>query len=142
MTEKTHILEGKTITGINLAADKEAIQFLVEGHDPIIARCDADCCSHTWVEHIELPALGFPAKVLKLEDVDLPGSKDNHPEYDCLQVYGTKIITDKGEIIIDYRNSSNGYYGGSLSWPGEYFYGGVYEQNLSKEEWNPLTDAS
>lgn len=32
---------------------------------------------------------------------------------------GFKVTTDKGVIVIDYRNASNGYYGGSLSWPGE-----------------------
>ena len=137
----THCLQDKTITGLEIAEDKEAIRFLIEGDDPIIAKCDADCCSHTWVEHIELPAMGFPAKVLGIEEIDLPGSADNHPDHDCLQVYGTKITTDKGDIVIDYRNSSNGYYGGSLSWPHEddRFYGGVWGQNISKEEWKQVS---
>ena len=50
--------------------------------------------------------------------------------------YGVKITTDKGHIVIDYRNASNGYYGGNLSWPDDsYFYGGVHGQNESNEEW-------
>ena len=36
---------------------------------------------------------------------------------DEVEFYGLSIKTDKGEIVIDYRNSSNGYYGGSLCWP-------------------------
>lgn len=134
----THCLDGKTITGVDLAEDKEAIRFTVEGGEPVVAKCDADCCSHTWVEHIELPALGFPATVQAVAPLDLPGSVDDHPEHDCLQVYGLKIITDKGDLIIDYRNSSNGYYGGSLEWPGEHFYGGVFGQNVSEEKWQPV----
>ena len=140
---KQHILEGKTITGINIAADREAIQFIIEGGDPIIARCDADCCSRTFVESIELPALGFPATVIKASDLDMGKEDLSNDEYECLGFYGFKIETDKGDIVIDYRNSSNGYYGGHLSWPDErYFYGGVYGQNVSKEEWKPVGDVA
>lgn len=135
---KNHCLEGKTITGIEIADDKKAMRFLVEGADAIVAKADGDCCSSTWIEHVGLPALGFPAKVLSVADLDLPGSTSND-DGDCLAVYGIEIITDKGSIIIDYRNSSNGYYGGDLSWPDDdYFYGGVYGQNVSTEKWQPL----
>jgi len=93
--------------------------------------------------------MGFPAKVLSVENIDLPGSLENHEEDECLQVYGLKICTDKGEIVIDYRNSSNGDYGGNLWWPNledpeayNYFYGGVYGQNISNEEWKPLSEVA
>ena len=134
MSEK-HCLQNKTITGIEIAADQKAMRFLVVGGEPIIAKADGDCCSSTWIEHVELPALGFPATVLSVEDIPLPGSVDDDANYECLAVYGLKISTDKGDIVIDYRNSSNGYYGGDLSWPDDYFYGGVYGQNVSNEEW-------
>ena len=137
----THCLDGKTITQIEIATDKRAMRFMIEGADPIVAKADGDCCSSTWIEHVELPALGFPAKVLKVEDIDLPGSNDNDSEYECLAVYGLKITTDKGEVVIDYRNSSNGYYGGNLSWPGEYFYGGVHGQNVSDEAWAQASES-
>lgn len=135
MTNKEHILEGKTILDIKIADDKEAIKFITNEGD-VIARCDADCCSYTWVEEIELPAGGFPAQVLKAEDLDLNKPDESNDEHECLAFYGFKISTDKGDIIIDYRNSSNGYYGGNLSWPNDScFYGGVYGQNVSKENW-------
>lgn len=134
----TNPLIGKTINSIKLADDKIAILFATDAGD-IIAECDADCCSSTWIEHIELPALGFPAMVVAVDDLDLPGSEYDHPEHDCLTVYGCKITTDKGEMIIDYRNASNGYYGGSLTWPGEYHYGGVYGQNDSTKNWVDVT---
>jgi len=130
----TNILIGKKITQIKIADDKEAILFICEDGE-VKVRCDADCCSHTWVEHIELPALGFPALVVAVDDLDMPdlGSPD---EYDVIAYYGCKITTDKGDLVIDYRNSSNGYYGGNLSWPDDsYFYGGVYGQNNSTENW-------
>ena len=130
----TNILIGKKITQIKIADDKEAILFICEDGE-VKVRCYADGCSHTWVEHIELPALGFPALVVSVNYLDMPdlGPSD---ECDVIAYYGCKITTDKGDLVIDYRNSSNGYYGGSLSWPDDsYFYGGVYGQNNSTENW-------
>lgn len=129
-----HCLLDKIITDIELAEDKKAMRFLVEGADPIIARAEGDCCSSTWIEHIELPAMGFPVKILSVTDIDLPGSVNNSEDYDCLTVYGLKLTTDRGEIIVDFRNSSKGHYGGNLSWSDE-FYGGVYGQNVSEDKW-------
>lgn len=114
---------------MKIADDKQAILFKTPDGD-IIARADGECCSHTWIESIELPALGFPALVVSVQDLHMPDIGE--PE---LSHYGLKIITDKGEIIIDYRNESNGYYGGSLSFDGEYYYGGVHGQNKSNNNW-------
>jgi len=125
---------------VKIAADKEAMLFQTTAGD-IVVRCDADCCSHTWIEHVELPALGFPALVMVAENLDMNKAAEDTDDGDYIQFYGFKITTDRGEIVIDYRNSSNGYYGGSLSWPGshegdaEYFYGGVYGQNVSEMQW-------
>ena len=126
----SNFLVGKTINKMMIADDNLAILFQCADGDHIV-RVDGDCCSSSWIESIELPALGFPAEVIQVSDLDLPGSDDNHPEHECLAVYGCKLTTSKGDIVIDYRNSSNGYYGGNLSWPNEYFYGGVGGQNES-----------
>jgi len=143
MTNK-HILEGKTILDIKIADDKMAIKFITSEGD-IIAKTDGDCCSNTWIENIELPINGFPAKVLSAVDVEMP-DLGNEDEYEKILYYGFKIVTDKGEILIDYRNSSNGYYGGNLYWPPQnkgdynYYYGGVYGQNISKENWTDINN--
>lgn len=134
---KKNPIVGKTIVGLEIADDKEALRFvMVDGE--CIVRCDGDCCSNTWVEHVELPALGFPALVVSVEDVDMPDLGDMEG-CEVVAYYGCKIITDRGEILIDYRNNSNGYYGGSLSWPGEYHYGGVFGQNDSKLQWKAIS---
>lgn len=131
-------LIGKTLTGMKIAKDKKALLFEV-GSENIIARTDGDCCSNSWVESVELPALGFPAKVLSVEDLKMPdlGSPDEH---EVIAYYGLKITTDKGEIVIDYRNESNGYYGGNLVWRDDYFYGGVWGQNVSNEDWQAIRE--
>lgn len=128
-----NILIGKIINDIKIASDKKAIKFITDNED-IIVKTDGDCCSSSWIENIELPARGFPAKVKEAANIEMPdlGTPENE---ECIEYYGFKITTDKGYIIIDYRNSSNGYYGGNLSWPGDYFYGGVFDQNTSNENW-------
>lgn len=130
---------GKIINSIKIASDKEALLFICEDGEYTVM-CDADCCSHTWIEHMELPALGFPAKVMSQEDLEMSEGVD-HPEYDYLQFYGHKMTTDRGEIVIDYRNSSNGYYGGNLTWPdSRYHYGGVYNQSVSNNDWVDIVE--
>lgn len=38
------------------------------------------------------------------------GSDDyRYREHECLQVYQTHFKTAKGDIVLEYRNSSNGY---------------------------------
>ena len=123
-------LVGKTIKEMKIADDKQAILFICDDGEHV-AKCDADCCSYTWVESIEFSKDWFPCKVIEACDIDMP-----EEDYELIAFYGFKIITDKGHMVIDYRNESNGYYGGSLEWPdSSYFYGGVYNQNVSNEKW-------
>lgn len=140
----SNLLINQTITEVKIAADKQALLFITaEGiHHKVLV--DADCCSYTWIESVEMPALGLPFKILAVEDLDMPDLGDM-PDCDVVAYYGAKLVTDKGEMIIDYRNDSNGYYGGNVVWPLEegvynYFYGGVQGQNVSKEEWQDIVE--
>ncbi len=139
----SNYLVGKTILDMKIANDQGALLFVTDAGDCVV-RADGDCCSHTWIEDVELPALGFPAKVLSVSDLDMPDGSPTKTEHyeEEMSYYGCKIVTDRGEIIIAYRNSSNGYYGGSLVWPDDgYYYGGVFNQNASSEEWLALSSA-
>lgn len=132
-------LNGRIITSVNIAEDKQAIQFMTTD-GPVMARCDGDCCSYTWIEHIENVAALIDARVTFAEDIDMPDIGDM-PDREVVSYYGLKIVTDKGTAILDYRNESNGYYGGCLCWgEDEYFYGGVHGQNVSALAWRPLLE--
>ena len=138
---ETNPLVGKKILAVYLAEDKKAIKFDLDGAEPIITRADGDCCSSTWIEYIETPE-NLLGTVAAVEDVDMP-DKGSPAEYDVIAYYGCKITTDKGSCLLDYRNESNGYYGGSLDWPrkdgtASYFYGGVFGQNVSNEDWKKI----
>jgi hypothetical protein len=134
---KENPLIGRTLLSVEIAKDREALRFVTDAGELVVC-CDADCCSHTWVEGIELPRL--PAVVVSVRDLEMPTREDpskfcEYPE--VISFYGCEILTNRGALVIDYRNNSNGYYGGSLSWPGDYFYGGVHGQNKSAYEWEP-----
>ena len=131
-------LVGKKVLAVYLAEDGGAIKFDIEGADPIIARADGDCCSHSWIEYVETPE-NMLGTVTAVEDIDMPKeSVWDADGYELTQFDGCKIATEKGSSLIDYRNGSNGYYGGSLEWPGHYFYGGVFGQNVSKQSWKKI----
>ena len=128
-------LIGKTITRVWLAEDSQALKFDVAEGDSVKVLVDADCCSETWIESLDTPELLIGGKVIAVEDLEMPDLGDIEGR-EVIAYYGCKIVTDKGSCVIDYRNDSNGYYGGNLSWPEDtYFYGGVYGQNVSKENW-------
>jgi len=128
-------LVGKILKGVMLADDRKALRFDTVDGGEIIVRVDGDCCSNSWVEGIELPALGFPCVV---NDLDL-ADQDFHHEDGVTAMYGCQIKTTSGDLVIDYRNESNGYYGGNLCWDDESFYGGVYGQNVSTMNWQNVS---
>lgn len=100
-----NLLLNKKIVKMQIASDKEALLFVTDDGQQLIVRVDADCCSHTWIESVELPALGFPFTVIACDDLDMNKEPLENEEYECLQFYGAKITTDKGDMVIDYRNS-------------------------------------
>lgn len=132
-------LIGKNVVSVYLATDNKAIRFDTKDGLILIAQADGDCCSNSWIENVEAPER-ILGTVLSVEDINMPDQPYDESEYECIAFYGCKIITDKGECVIDYRNESNGYYGGHLVWLGDdSFYGGVYGQNISTAEWRKLS---
>ena len=134
---ETNPLVGKKIIAAFLAEDKMALRFDLEGGEKIIVKTDGDCCSHTWIEYIEMPE-NLLGMVIAVEEVEMPEKDYDKEKFECISFYGCKIHTEKGSCLLDYRNESNGYYGGSLAWPGDYFYGGAWNQNQSKEDWRKI----
>lgn len=134
-------LIGKTIKEMKIAADMQALLFITTDGD-IQVKVGGDCCSHSWIENVELPVNGFPATVTAAEEIPMPDLGNGDAE--LRQYYGYKLTTDKGDIIIDYRNDSNGYYGGNIYFPDadldayNSYCGGVFDQNSSNENWQDI----
>ena len=108
-------LEGKIIKQIFIDKDEQHYILFKTDAGNIVYHADADCCSESWFYHI----LGFDNlinhKVVSVEEIDTGDAPEDgrcRQEYDDL--YCIKIKTEKGHADIEFRNSSNGYYGGWL----------------------------
>ena len=108
--------------------DRIALNFVDGGS--LLFEVSADCCSSSWIEHVEgaddkegaifygmKDGEGVPWDGHVCEDNSDTG--ENECGHDCLAVYNTVFSTSKGDIVVEYRNDSNGYYGGSLNLVGE-----------------------
>src|SRR5688572_18438326 len=101
-------LIGKTIKEIFITNDKIALKFVLEDDNEIVATCDADCCSETWIEDIINPEAVIGSPILSVIDVDLPAIMQQPTRTDryedSMQYYGCRIDTAKGSFVIAYRN--------------------------------------
>lgn len=77
---------------------------------------DGDCCSSSWFEHIDDDGVAG-GTVTAVEDSGAPDgwADPGQGDHECLQFYFTTIKTTKGRLLLEMRNSSNGYYGGYYS---------------------------
>lgn len=74
---------------------------------------EGDCCSNSWFENIDDAGV-VGGLVTRVESSD-PPSGFEMPEWsgpDYIACYFTTIMTSKGRLLLEMRNSSNGYYGG------------------------------
>jgi hypothetical protein len=108
---------GKFISGVYRDGKDVVLEGVREGLD-IVLEPYGDCCSSTWIESIDIVENLLGATIQKIEDIDMPQKGNvgtlNHPYVDQVAYYGLRITTDKGVSVLDYRNDSNGYYGGSV----------------------------
>jgi hypothetical protein len=123
----TRALSGHSIVDIYLHESGERIAIIVGGSNHIISivflETEGDCCSHSWVEHIGNAEACHMARFEDWVNTDIEPTVDElsegeRGEYSTgeLKFYFFKILTDKGECVIEMRNSSNGYYGGMLNY--------------------------
>jgi hypothetical protein len=106
-------LVGKRIH--RLFAGSEQIDFELADGSRLGFSAEGDCYSYSWIEHVSNVEQIRDATVLRIEDVDLPDAVPSPPEdVEVEVIYGTKIYTNKGYLLIEYRINSDGYYGGCL----------------------------
>jgi len=103
-------LIGVTIVSVQQVGDDLRLETT---SGPILLEAIGDCCSHTWIESVDDP-VALCGTVTAVEELVMPDlgtpQGSEHRQY-----YGVKITTECGRAVIDFRNDSNGYYGGWLS---------------------------
>ncbi len=116
-SEKVEYLKGKTIKEILVEDDRETLMFILDPQEKIEFQAVGDCCSDSWIEHYD--HIKEPATIIEFVEIDIPASFESKPSEhnkgeDVMEYYFYELKTDKGSFMIEMRNSSNGYYGGSL----------------------------
>lgn len=108
-------LIGEYITGLKVN-DDQSLLFVETRRALYIFKTNGECCSETWFADIIGVKYLIGATVYKVEDLELSDYNvdDGRRRNGFDEAYGIKLITDKGETTIIYRNSSNGYYGGDM----------------------------
>jgi hypothetical protein len=116
-------LIGKTVKALAISND-QSVLVVTHNEGRSVYKTWGDCCSETWIADIVGVCNLIGHTVVKAEDMEVPCVNDGRTrqEEDCF--YGIKLTTTGGYVDIIYRNSSNGYYGGSLARETEPLYSG------------------
>ncbi len=87
------------------------LRFLDESS--IAIGVEGDCCSKSWIEHLTVPDLKAGATVFGVVAYEMPDIRLNSDtEHDVTLLYELRIRTSLGDVVMEYRNYSNGFYGG------------------------------
>lgn len=96
----------------------DLISFKFKDNSFLSYYAEGECCSESWFsDFFNINSL-INTKILRVSFIDLEEYGYNTEDGRSLQhsdsVYGVKFITEKGVSVLSFRNSSNGYYGGSM----------------------------
>jgi hypothetical protein len=107
---------GKRITAIEVDGDQQHYLRFTTASGTVCIEAEGDCCSESWFYHV----LGVDAlighTVMDVRSVEMPDApEDGKGRQDSDQLYGFRFTTTGGRADVEFRNSSNGYYGGWLN---------------------------
>lgn len=146
-------LVGKTIKELYVNEDQSLLKFVTDQGE-LIYETEGDCCSETWFADIIFNWKFFQTPVTDVTELDVPAwldrliTKDGRTRQEFDQAYGYNVKADSTNTMyysgngtscdIIFRNSSNGYYGGScgLMNPDSKW----SKERLEKAEWTQITE--
>ncbi len=116
------VLKGKTLRSISRA--KKPRGAYSEAADTITFHCangdylfeaEGDCCSQTFIESVEGPQAGVILDVLEPHWGEDDADRYREEKDGEMKFYkATLVLEGAGHLDVEYRNESNGYYGGTL----------------------------
>lgn len=130
-------LLNRIITKVLVSDDQHRIQFVTD-QGPINYSLYGDCCSETWFSDILNVSDIINSKVIEVSCLELPdyNCDDGRSRQEVDEVYGYSIKTEKGSCEVIFRNSSNGYYGGSIYHTDKPFDTSEFVEIIS-DDWKP-----
>ncbi len=112
-------LLNKKIIGLEVSENEEALNFITDDGN-LTYVCFGDCCSETWFSEILNIDFLIGNTITEIKELDLPFHEDKNGRQEYDQFYGFRLATKEGHCTIAFRNSSNGYYGGSCNLKTDY----------------------
>lgn len=109
------VLKKKVIESLEITPDKRHLKFNILGENPKVFFAYGGCCSNSWFESLNgfENLIGF--KVLEIIEKPETSNREEDEDLDKLiRYYGFSFKTERGFCDLEMRNSSNGYYGGSI----------------------------
>jgi len=115
-------LAGRTIERVERDEKSHHLAFYTSKGERLLYVCVDDCtCDETWVHHFSGVSAVLGGTISAIEEIpeyeSYPATRqeDDHGEHRVRdRVFGYRLITNKGTAVVELRNSSNGYYNGSM----------------------------
>ena len=98
----------KTITKIDW--NSEEVTFFTKDKSYRFT-AEGDCCSLTWIESFDGVEDILGDRIMSIDVLDIDSQ-----DYGEKKFYGYRFNTINASAILDFRNNSNGYYGGYLEY--------------------------
>lgn len=122
-------LLNKIIVKVELSEDRETFCFTDADGIRYFYNAYGDCCSSSWFSNITGIKNLLGQKIISVIDreeftdeeqkeAEAEYAKENDYGPESLALYGIILKTDKGSCDVEFRNESNGYYGGDCSFGG------------------------
>lgn len=117
---------GKTVQQVRMNPARTYLVFDCTDGSKVCFYTSGDCCSRSWIEHAQNLDWIKGRKIVGLTKADLrrfnaeekePGTWLHPAKYgdDHIQVYSASFAFEDGNAFtVEFRNQSNGYYGGDL----------------------------
>lgn len=147
-------LVGRAVREMFVNEDQSLLKFtLDDGEEFLIYETEGDCCSETWFADIIFGYRFFGSKIEEVIELEVPDwvcnllTNDGRTRQESDQVYGYQLEftssngslygSNRSNCDVIFRNSSNGYYGGScgLMNPDSKW----SKEKLEKAEWTQIT---
>lgn len=129
-------LIGKIINQIYISDDKDRICFETNDRSHWIYLVYGDCCSTSYIDSIcytvclkDNPVIEIIMRIIGYNSLYEVCSKSENARDENELVYAYEIKTLKGVCVIDFRNVSNGYYGGRFD---------LLEEDIDYKGWKKI----
>jgi hypothetical protein len=113
-------LIGKELTKIDWIED--SVKFFWNGGSAVFEAI-GDCCSISYIAAFDGAEDILNSPIISVVEAEMPDAISDKvfegQQVEYLQFYGYRFHTITGSALLEFRNESNGYYGGYLKYRGQ-----------------------